>query len=86
MWGQQIVAERSADGTRIVAISGTAAYDLGLALTAKITKQQALPRSQQACQLCQLLGKPCLLRGQRLHRLLALGRVELTQRATLSSN
>ncbi|UEM11278.1 hypothetical protein J4G43_043060 [Bradyrhizobium barranii subsp. barranii] len=28
VWGSQIVAERSADGTRIVALSGTAAYDL----------------------------------------------------------
>ncbi|UWU76037.1 PepSY domain-containing protein [Bradyrhizobium huanghuaihaiense] len=47
VWGQQIVAERSADGTRIVAISGTAAYDLGPALTAKITKQQALQKAKE---------------------------------------
>ncbi|MEY9593152.1 Zn-dependent metalloprotease [Bradyrhizobium yuanmingense] len=47
VWGQQIVAERSADGTRIVAVSGTAAYDLGPALTAKITKQQALQKAKE---------------------------------------
>ncbi|MGY3533218.1 MULTISPECIES: M4 family metallopeptidase [Bradyrhizobium] len=47
VWGQQIVLERSADGTRIVAVSGTAAYNLGPALTAKITKQQALQKAKE---------------------------------------
>jgi len=30
-------------------------------------------------QLCQLLGEPCYLRGQRLRRFLPVGRVELAQ-------
>lgn len=47
VWGQQIVAEKSADGTRIVAVSGTAAYNLGPGLTAKITKQQALQKAKE---------------------------------------